>query len=270
LSAVSAGDCVITATKAADSSFQSTTATKTIQIIAAPDTAPPVVGVISPITPSVVLENGTVNISATITDQSGVSSVTATVIRNSSASVPVNEAGLTSAVYTLSRSTGTATNGVWTVNGPVAVSSGSTGLLISGVYDLVITAVDTGGRTASSPTVVGAFTVGRQGAAPILNNGTYSPPSIVVGNYLTVSTWAVVYGSEVASIVATLGTVNITATLTRISGTNASGQWRATIPIPLSTRVGQYPLTLSSSSTNGRSGEIARAHARTQSHHELI
>ena len=252
---VSAGDCTITATKSADTSNLQATATKTIQVIAAPDTAPPVIGVISPISPSVALENGTVNISVAVTDQTGVSSVTATVVRNASASVQVSETGLSSGVYTLTRSSGTTTNGVWSVNGPVGIGSGSSGFLISGVYDLVITAVDTNSRTSSSPTVTAAFTVGRQTAAPILNSGTYSPSSIVVGSSLTVSTWAVVYGSEISSIVATIGTINVTATLTRVSGTNTSGQWSATIPIPLSTRVGQYPITLSSSSTNGRSGQ---------------
>ena len=219
VTAVAAGTCQITVTKAADSAYLVATGSGSFTVTAVVnDTAPPSLSASSiSITPSAVFENGTVTVSVPITDVSGVQSASVTLTRNPS-SINVGDVGLTTGSFQLTRTSGTATNGTWSASSGINFGGGSsTGFLVSGIYDVVVTATDTKGLTISV-TQPAILTVGRQAGGPTLLSPTSSVNSIMRGQSVTFTIRVVSYVNSVSAARVNISTLSLTSNLTRISG----------------------------------------------------
>ena len=211
--------------------------------VAPRDTQAPVIDVNSvSVSPTSLYENGTITVSAPITDNVGVSSVS------------VQIAQLT---FALSRASGSATSGVWSGTSGMNYRGGaSDGYLQPGVYSPVITASDSAGNVISV-TKSAAFILGQQaGGATIASASAVSTSGILYpGGTIQINANVIAYNQTISAVRFSSdgNNLNKTGVLTEVSGNSFNKNFSATLTIPANQSPGNYSINLVAETANGRS-----------------
>ena len=211
--------------------------------VAPKDTQAPVIDVNAvSVTPSSLYENGTITVSAPITDNVGVSSVT------------VQISQLT---FALSRSSGSATSGVWSGTSGMNYKGGaSDGYLQPGVYSPVITVSDSAGNVISV-TKASAFILGQQaGGATIASASAVSTAGILYpGGTIQVNANVIAYNQTISAVRFSSDGYNLnkSGVLAEVSGNAYNKNFSGTFTIAANQAPGNYSINLVAETANGRS-----------------
>lgn len=211
--------------------------------VAPKDTQAPVIDVNSvSVTPTSLYENGTISVSAPITDNVGVSSVT------------VQISQLT---FALTRVSGTATSGVWTGSSGMNFRGGaSDGFLQPGVYSPVITVSDSAGNVVSA-TKSAAFILGQQaGGATIASANAVSTSGVLYpGGTVQINANVIAYNQTISAVRFSSdgNNLNKNGVLTEVSGNSYNKNFNTTFTIAANQAPGNYSINLVAETANGRS-----------------
>jgi hypothetical protein len=232
----------------------------TITTLTPADVQSPTVNISSmTVTPGTLMENGTINVLVPISDNVGVSSVTARIVRNpNSISIP-NVSGLSSGNLNLTRSLGTTLSGTWSGSSSMNFNYGSSdGYLIPGIYDIVVSASDVAGNN-TTVTKTSAFVLGSQAGGPVIASTDIVPVSgsVTPGSSVKISTRVVAYNQTISSVqISSDGSnLNLTKSLSFVSGTSSDGIFETTITIPNNMNSGTYSFRIIANTANGRTNE---------------
>jgi hypothetical protein len=211
--------------------------------VAPRDTQAPVIDANSvSVTPTSLYENGTITVSAPVTDNVGVSSV----------SVQIAQLN-----FALSRTSGTATSGVWSGTSGMNYRGGaSDGYLQPGVYSPVITVSDAAGNVISV-TKSAAFVLGQQAggatiasASAVAVSGTLYP-----GGTVQISANVIAYNQVISAVRFSSdgNNLNKNGLLTEVSGNAYNKNFSTTLTVDSNKAPGNYSINLVAETANGRS-----------------
>jgi hypothetical protein len=211
--------------------------------VAPRDTQAPIIDANSvSVTPTSLYENGTITVSAPITDNVGVSSV----------SVQIAQLN-----FALSRTSGTATSGVWSGSSGMNYRGGaSDGYLQPGVYSPVITVSDAAGNVISV-TKSEAFVLGQQAggatiasASAVAVSGTLYP-----GGTIQISANVIAYNQVISAVRFSSdgNNLNKNGLLTEVSGNAYNKNFSTTLTVDSNKAPGNYTINLVAETANGRS-----------------
>jgi hypothetical protein len=228
----------------------------TFAVILPPDDqAPSVTANLIQISPTSSNENGTFTILVPASDNRGVTNIEVTMSR--SQDYPTTPAQNTTAVITLSRSSGTALTGNWTGSKALYVGAGSNGILGEGYYNISVRAFDAAGNQ-TEVTLPNAFMLGMQASGPYISSTTTLPLAtpLTPGTSFKIQTRINAYGHLISSASARSDgyNMNFSVPLVRVSGTTSDGIYEATITLASNQALGTFTYWIEAGTDNGRAG----------------
>ncbi len=231
----------ITATDAAGGSKSSAPLATITQ--AAADTQAPIIDLNNvTVSPTSLYENGSISISAPISDNVGVASVTVVIGQLS---------------FNLSRTAGNSASGTWSASSGMNFRQGaSDGYLQPGVYSPVITATDSAGNS-SSVTKSAAFILGQQaGGATITSANAVSVSGVLYpGGTVQITANVIAYNQTISAVRFNSdgNNLNRNGVLSEVSGNSYNKNFSGSFVLASNQTSGNFTINLVAETANGRS-----------------
>ena len=231
----------ITATDAAGGSKSSAPLATITQ--AAADTQAPNIDLNNvTVSPTSLYENGSISISAPISDNVGVASVTVVIGQLS---------------FNLSRTAGNSASGTWSASSGMNFRGGaSDGFLQPGVYSPVITATDSAGNS-SSVTKSAAFILGQQaGGATITSANAVSVSGVLYpGGTVQITANVIAYNQTISAVRFSSdgNNLNRNGVLSEVSGNSYNKNFSGSFVLASNQTSGNFTINLVAETANGRS-----------------